>query len=58
MFMGKFVMETWVIMTLVLAISCYSVETELISLCPGCLVVHSMHTMIRFSSSFFVNDHA
>ena len=50
-------METWVIMTLVLAVS-YFVETELISLCPGCLVVHSMHTMIRFSSSFLVNDHA
>ena len=28
--MGKFVMETWVIMTLVLAVS-YFVETELIS---------------------------
>lgn len=51
-------METWVIMTLVLAVSCYFVETELISLCQGCLVVHSMHTMIRFSSSFLVNDHA
>ena len=38
-------METWVIMTLVLAVTCYFVETGLISLC-----IHNWKVMLSYLS--------